>query len=167
MFQIGDQVTYGIHGVRNVINEEKRVIDKKHVTYLVLEPVGQTGSRYLVPTHNEAAMGKLRKLLTKQEVEQMLSSFENSGNPWISDENQRKQIYRVLIGSGERSALIAMVSSLYRHKAAQKAAGKKFHLCDENFLRDAEKLLCSEISVVMGISPEDARPYLKSKLNKE
>ena len=61
MYQIGDQVVYGIHGVCCVVEQEERVIDRKRVTYLVLEPVGQDGSRYLVPTHNAAAMQSFGK----------------------------------------------------------------------------------------------------------
>lgn len=56
MYQVGDQVVYGMHGVCRVVEEEKRSVDRKQVTYLVLEPVGQSGSKFLVPTHNAAAM---------------------------------------------------------------------------------------------------------------
>ena len=56
MYQIGDKVIYGMHGVCLVADLEKRIVDKKEVTYLALEPAGQSGSRFLVPTHNAAAM---------------------------------------------------------------------------------------------------------------
>ena len=58
MYQIGDKVLYGMHGVCVVIDLEKRTLDGKQVTYLVLEPAGQSGSRFLVPSHNAAAMAK-------------------------------------------------------------------------------------------------------------
>ena len=58
-----------------------------------------------------------------------------------------------------------LIHSLYRYKEAQFAAGKKFHQCDDNFLRDAEKLIISEISLVFQISKEEARDYLRSQLN--
>lgn len=164
MYKTGDQVVYGIHGVCRVAAEEARVVDRKKVTYLVLEPVGQEGSRYLVPTHNPAAMGKLRSMLTQQELEAMLSSQEVRADGWIRDENLRKQTYRELISSGDRASLMKMVHTLYQHKAIQSAAGKKVHLCDENFLRDAEKLLASEVSIVMGLEQDQARKYIKEQL---
>ena len=40
-------------------------------------------------------------------------------------------------------------------------AGKKFHLCDDNFLRDAEKLISSEIALVLDMTMEQARDYLR------
>ena len=164
MYQVGEKVVYGMHGVCTVVDREERVIDRKRVTYLALEPVGQDGSKYLVPTHNAAAMSKLRRMLSQEELEALLDSPEVREDGWIKDENQRKQTYRELIASGDRARLMQMVHTLYSHRAAQTAAGRKCHLCDENFLRDAEKLLMGEISMVMGLESETARQYIRSKL---
>lgn len=167
MYQLGESVLYGMQGVCVVADQEKRVVDKKMVTYLVLEPVGQEGSKYLVPTHNAAAMAKLRKILTKEELIALLDSPEIRNQEWIQDENRRKQTYRELISSGDRLRLMQMVHTLYRHRSAQKASGRKCHLCDENFLRDAEKLLSGEISLVMELDAEGARQFLRDKLKAE
>ena len=40
----------------------------------------------------------------------------------------------------------------------------RFHQSDDNFLRDAEKLLSSEIALVMELSQEEARNYLREQL---
>ena len=167
MYQIGEQVVYGVHGVCRVVDQEERVIDRKRVVYLALEPVGQDGSRYLVPTHNAAAMGKVKAMLSQEEFSKLMDSEEVRADGWIRDENLRKQTYRELISSGDRVRLMQMVRTLYRHKAAQSAAGRKVHLCDDNFLRDAEKLLTGEVSVVMGMDPEQARQYIRNKLKED
>ena len=60
-----------------------------------------------------------------------------------------------------------MIRTLYRHRAAQTAAGRKCHLCDENFLRDAEKLLAGEVSLVMGLDPDAAKQYIRSRLKED
>ena len=164
MYQIGEKVVYGVHGVCTVADQEERLIDRKKRIYLVLEPIGQDGSRYLVPTHNEAAMAKLRPMLSAQDLENLIQSEQVRNQEWIKDENQRKQVYRELIGSGDRIRLMQMVHSLYGHRAAQTAAGKKVHLCDDNFLRDAERLLAGEFSIVLGMTPEEAKQYVRSHL---
>lgn len=164
MIGIGDRVVYGSHGVCLVVELEERRIDRKNVTYLVLEPVGQEGSRYLVPTHNEAAMKKLSPILSRQELEDLLESPETRADSWIADENRRKQTYRELIGSGDRKKLVAMVRTLYHHKETLASQGKRCHLCDDNFLRDAERLLANEAAVVLDTDPEQARAYLREKL---
>ena len=164
MYQVGDQVVYGIHGVCRVSALEERVIDRKRVTYLALEPMGQEGAKYLVPTHNAAAMSKLRSMLTPSELEALLHSSPVRTDGWIRDENLRKQTYRELISGGDRQKLMQMVHTLYHHRAAQTAAGKKVHQCDENFLRDAEKLLAGEVAIVLGLEPDAAKKYVKEQL---
>lgn len=59
-----------------------------------------------------------------------------------------------------------MVGCLYKHKEEQAALGRKFHLCDENFLRDARKLLDSEFAQILGIEPAQVAVYLREQLGK-
>ena len=165
MLQVGTQVVYGIHGVCSIINVEVKKVDRKNVEYFVLEPNEQPGARFYVPTQNQAALAKLRPLLTQEELEVLLTSQDTRQPCWIADENQRKQRYRELINSGDRAALISMIRSLYKHKKTQFEAGRKFHLCDENFLRDAQKLLNSEFALVLGIPQTEVGTYIEQKLH--
>lgn len=164
MFKQGDQVVYGIHGVCRILCLETRIVDRKKVEYYVLEPLEQPGTRYFVPTQNPAAVAKMRPILTKCELDALLLAEEPTHDMWISDDNRRKQCYQELISSGNRAALIHMVRILHKHKTMQISSGKKFHLCDENFLRDAEKLLSSEFSLVLGIKPEAVGQYILDKI---
>jgi len=164
MYQVGDQVVYGIHGVCRVVEEQKRIVDRKSITYLALESIVQAGAKFFVPTHNSVAMAKVRAVMTDRELNDLLASDAVRVDAWIQDENQRKQTYRTLISGCDRMQLTQMIHTLYRHKERQLAAGKKVHLCDENFLRDAEKMLISEISVVMNLTPEEAKVYLRKML---
>lgn len=164
MYHIGDKVVYGIHGVCTVVDVEERVIDRKRLRYLVLEPLTRDGSRYFVPVHNAAAMAKLCNMLSKEELSVLMDSKEVRQDCWIRDENIRKQTYRELINSGNRVRLMQMVYTLYCHKAAQAEAGRKCHLCDENFLKDAERMLIGEVAVIMGIEPDQAKQYIRNKL---
>ena len=164
MLQVGSQVVYGIHGVCSIVDVEIRRVDRKKVEYFVLEPREQPGTRYYVPTQNQVALSKLRPMLTRDELEALLVSEQTHRESWIADENQRKQHYRELINSGDRAALIGMICMLHEHKESQLAAGRKFHLCDENFLRDAQKLLNSEFSLVLGIPQAEVAAYIEKKL---
>lgn len=167
MYQVGELVVYGIHGVCRVADEEKKTIDRKKVTYLVLEPVNQSGSRFLVPTHNANVMAKVRSVLTPEGMEKLLTSREVRGSAWIADEGQRKQLYRELVSSTDAVRLASMVYTLYHHKSAQLAAGKKVHQSDDNFLRDGEKLLINEAAVIFGWDTDQAKQYIRSKLKED
>lgn len=166
MFETGERVIYGIHGVCTVTGTDYQQSGGKQTEYLVLEPLNRSGSRFLIPTHNAVAMTRLQRLLSKSELEQLLRSPAVHAPCWISDEGQRKKTYRELINSSDRTRLMAMVHSLYVHKSQQSASGRKVHLCDENFLHDAEKLLASEITAVMDMGSEEARNYLRMHLQK-
>lgn len=161
MYQPGDQVVYGIHGVCVIMGTEVKTVDRQKISYLVLEPVDQPGSRFYIPKDKPAAVAKLNPLLTAEEAKAMLFTQEDTGNAWIADENRRKLYYRELIASTDRRALLSMVRALYRHKKEQQLQGKKFHQCDENFLRDAQKLLCSEFSLVLGLSYKEISSSLE------
>ena len=165
MYQVGDWVVYGVHGVCRVIGTEKQLVNRKRALYLVLEPLAKTESRFYLPAENPTALAKLKSVLSREELIALIDSDEVRQDAWIQEENRRKQYYRELIGSGDRVSLLRMVSNLYRYKNTQLAAGRKFHLSDDNFLRDAEKLLSSEISLVMNLSLEEARNYLRQQLN--
>ncbi len=165
MFQVGDQVIYGIHGICRIAQIEERTVDRKKRQYFALEPREQAGARFLVPTDNEVALGKLKKILSREALDDLLHSPDVREDAWIPDENQRKQCYRDLIGSGDRVMLLRMVRTLHSHRQKQIAAGRKFHLCDENFLRDAQRLLDTEFSVVLGMEPRQVSEYVLSVLN--
>ena len=164
MYQQGDQVVYGIHGVCIIHEITKQIVNRKHVEYYVLVPMNQPDARFFVPTQNQTAAAKMRPLLTKQQIDDILTLDSIDCDCGIDDENQRKLYYRELIVSGDRARLMAMIRSLYRHKENQIRQGRKFHLCDENFLRDAEKLLGSEFSFVLGIPQSAVGEYIQERL---
>lgn len=160
----GDRVVYGIHGVCQVVDIESRMIDRKTVEYYVLQPVGQGDAKFYVPTQNPAAVAKMRKVLTKAEINQMLESEEVKADSWIPNEAIRKETYRQIISRADCVELIRMIRALYIHKQEQLAAGKKFHQCDEAFMRDAERLIRSELAEVLEIPREQVADYIRSKV---
>lgn len=164
-FQPGNRVVYGTHGVCDILEIEERIINRNRTSYYVLCPSNQNETRFYIPTHNQNALAKLRPLLSAQQLEELLKNENNDEDIWSDDENLRKQRYRELIGSGDRSSLICMLRALYRHKANQITSGKKFHISDENFLRDAERILSSEVSIVLGITQVEAVNYIRDSID--
>lgn len=164
MFRCGDQVVYGIHGVCKIIDIETKRLGGQTTEYYVLEPMDQSNAKYYVPTQNKAATAKLHPMITQEELTDILQSPQLHDDNWIKDENQRKQVYRNLITSGDRAALIRMVHALHKQKVSQAAAGRKLHLCDESFLRDAEKLLGAEFALVLNIDYNDVGQYVQNMI---
>ncbi len=160
MYEIGQKLVYGAHGVCTVVGLETRVIDRNSISYYVLQPLEQAESRYLVPCGNAAALAKLRPLMPKQTLLALLQSADYGQDPWVDDENRRKQNYRQLINNLDLESLIRTVHSLRSHKKLLAQQGRKFHQCDDNFLRDAMRLLRTELSLVLELPEAEVDAYL-------
>ena len=163
--QCGDMVVYGIHGVCRIGETERRRVDHKEVEYYVLVPIDQPDAKFYVPMHNPLAVAKMRKVLTREKLVALLESVETEDDSWIANEAQRKEKYRELISKADCADLIRMLRALHIHRQNQLAAGKKFHQCDENFMKDAERVIWSEVSTVMEIPPETVGAFILSKIN--
>lgn len=167
VIQCGDRVLYGVHGVCKVLETQERKIDRRRIEYYVLEPLEQPGTRYLVPTQNAAAVSKLREIISPQALNELLHSPDIYRDAWIPDKNQRMLAYRDLMENCDRAELVRMICTLHRHKREQELLGRKFHICDENFLRDAEKMLGSEFSMVLNIHRSEIGKYIRNMLKTE
>lgn len=164
MYALNELVNYGAHGVCRVAGTEVQKVGGKQLSYLVLVPVEQPGAKFLVPQSSSAAMAKLRPLTSKDAI---LTALDPKciGDSWIADESARKIHYRALLSGGSPAELAAMLFALYAQKRQQLHAGKKFHMSDDLLLRDAEKLLASEVSVVLSLSHTDAIQYIRNTLD--
>ena len=164
MFSIGESVMYGVHGVCTVVGTQVQRVDRKNVTYLVLQPSQQGGSRFYLPLENPKAMEKVRPILTRQELDALVQDEAVRAGEWIADENRRKLRYREILASGDRAALLQMIHTVHAHAKQQLSSGKKVHICDENFLRDAHRLVEGEFSAVLGIPSDQVAAWLAEHL---
>ena len=158
MYEIGERVLYGIHGICTITGIERMRFGKERANYYVLEPKEQPGAKFYVP------VAKLRSLLSREALLELLHSEDVRHYPWIPDENQRKLRFRELINSGDRAQLMGMIGALHRHKREQLAAGRKFHQSDENFLNDAQKLLNAEFALVFDLEPSAVSSFILREL---
>ena len=154
MYRVLQMVVYGVHGVCRILELETKTVDHKLVDYYVLEPLAQPGTRYYIPSQNSAAMAKIRPLTERGRLEEMIRGDAQEA-AWIPDENQRKQHYRRILASVDAGDLISMVRCVETHRQTRAQIGRKLHLCDENFLRDAKRVLTSEIAQVLQIEEKE------------
>ena len=79
---------------------------------------------------------------------------------WIIDDNERKEHYRTILSSGNRLEILNMIRELYIHKQEQLKNGKKMHLSDEQLMKEAERLLYSEFSLVLNIRADEVPKFI-------
>jgi len=165
-YKCGDNVIYGFNGACKIIAIETRLIDRQEVEYYVLEPYNHPESKYYIPTQNPKALSKIRKILTAQELEELFDSSNINKDGWIEDEKQRKEHYKALVANPNCAELIKMIHAIHHRKQELQSVGKKLHQCDEKFTEDAEKLVSSELSLVLDIPAKSVGSYIKKRLDK-
>lgn len=167
MFQINDTVMYGMHGVckiEDITTKEFMGIKKE---YYVLKPVSDSAATLYVPVHNENLLGKMRKILSEQEVYHLIETMPQKETIWFQNENERKEQYKKLIAKGNHSELIGMIKAIYLQKQKRESEGKHLYISDERFFREAERILYDEFRYVLNIKKDDLLPLIFSKIQSE
>lgn len=164
MFQVNDTVSYGTHGVCQITEIGEKNLTGKSMEYYILKPVYNENSTLYVPVHSENLTGKMRRILSVQEIREMIRQMPYHQEDWIDNENLRKTRYRELLTDGNRTELLKMLRTLYLHQQEQISKGKKLHNTDERFFREAEKLLFDEIALVLHIKPSQVLPFILEQI---
>lgn len=165
MFEINDTIVYGTHGVCRIENIEIKEFSGASKQYYVLKPVNDSSATLYVPTYNEKLVGKMRKLLTEQEVYCLIETMPQKETIWYQNENERREEYKRVIERGDHSELIGIIKAIYLQKQKREAEGKHLYISDERFFKDAENILYNEFQYVLSISKEELLSIIFSKIN--
>lgn len=156
MFQINDMVVYGSQGICKITAIEEKSVGGAKKAYFILKPLKDQGATIYAPTNNEVVLKKMRRLLTVSQIHGLIDAMPDEKIIWIDNVNERKEYYKKLLAGGDPAALIQMIKTLYAHKKEREAAGKRLHVMDENFFRDAEQILYNEFQYVLNLSGREA-----------
>ena len=156
MFQINDVILYGTQGVCKIVAMEQKRIDGANKMFFVLKPINDDSATVFVPTDKEAALKKMRRILTESQIRALLDAAGAERISWITQDTIRKERYRELLAGGDQLALICMIKSIYEHKKQCEEKGKRLHMIDEHFLKDAEQMLFNEFQYVLKLETKEA-----------
>ena len=101
-----------------ILGTETKRFGKTKSDYYVLQPIHQPDSQYYIPVGNPAALSKLRPLMSRQELLNLLHSGEVQQDVWIQDENQRKNRFREILIQGNRGEILSMIYCLHLEPGA-------------------------------------------------
>ena len=154
MFCVGQTVLYGSNGVCMVDDVTEKRIGKIKMQYYVLKPLCNNSSTLFVPTANQQLVSKMRRILTEDEAEAILRDLPPCGD-WNDNKQERSEQFRAIITEGSCVELIRLIRLVRTHEQEQLAGGKRLHITDERFLKEAEKMVCEEFSLVLHISRDE------------
>lgn len=165
MFCVNDTILYGAQGVCRIVSIVRESFGSGPVDYYVLEPVYHDNSTIYVPVESAALTGKMRRMLSPEEIISLIRSMPGEELIWIENENQRKTAYREILSRGDRTELVKLIKTLYLHQQQRQAAGKKLHIADEHFFKEAEKMLYDEFALVLNLKQEEVLPFILAQIN--
>ncbi len=162
--QVHDTVVYGTQGVCRIDGVAKKDFCGKPVEYFVLTPLDNSRSTIYVPVQNKKLVEKMRRVLSVEEIYDLIEKMPQEDVTWIENETERKEKCRAILAKGDRLQLVRMIKALYQHKQEQLAKGKKFYVSDERFFHEAENLLYEEFALVLQIPREQVLPFILQQL---
>lgn len=155
---------YAAQGVCKIADIVVQEVCNESAEYYVLQPVYSETAKIFVPLNSHVLTSRMRRVLTKDEIHEMLDTIPNQKSEWIENEHLRKDRYKEILQSADRVAIICMIKELYLYKNRLSEQGKKLHASDEKFFKEAEKLLYEEFALVLGIDTKEVLPYIKKRL---
>ncbi len=163
MIQTGSMLLYG-NQVCRVCQQKEEVFHGTRRTYYLLQPIYDTSSLIHVPADNPKLMGKMRQILSPEEIHQLIQQIPKQETRWIADDRQRNDAWKEILSAGDRQKLVGMIKTLYEKKQEIEAAGRKFHAADETALRQAEQIIHDEFALVLDIQRDQVAPFIARQI---
>ena len=160
MFKKNDTVLYSSEGVCVVNDLTQRQFKDRIMQYYVLKPVYKEGATVFVPVENKDLVAKMKRILSVEDIHQLIEDMPNQTIEWIYNDNLRKDKYREILRNGSRKQLIQLIRTIYLKQEELKKIGKKIHATDDNIFKEAEKILYEEFAYVLNIHKEAVVPFI-------
>lgn len=162
MFQVNDYVVYGSTGVCQVVDiSRESFCGQANREYYVLNPVFGNPMEIFIPTDSKVVM---RDILSKGEITELIQSMPQIDSEWITDDNSRKATFNEILQSGDQKRIVQLIKMINNRKAALESNGKHLTNNDSETFKTAEKLLCNEFALVLGIQPDQVVSFILEQI---
>lgn len=160
MFSIGDIFIYGSNGVCRITDIKEEKFGSEIKTYYILSPFFDKRETIYVPTDNEMLVSRLKEILSKEEIIKMIKDIPSLENIWNDNINLRKEEFKKIIKSADRTALCSLLKTLHDRRIILAKSGKSLSVYDERFLKQAQNIIHGEIALVLEMKPDEVEPFI-------
>ena len=103
--KIGEKIIYGSQGIMTLVDERYETIGDAQKLYYVLSGEDTaTAALTFVPEDNERLCALIKPLLSAEELDLALNSFDKSAAPaWNESSRQRQDLFKKILESGSRT----------------------------------------------------------------
>ena len=164
MFKKGEMVSYSTTGLCE-ITDVTSISEKGIKTeYYVLQPIYQKTSKIYVPVNNETLVAKMRSVITKKEVDDIILKAKDDPMEWIENDIKRNEVFKEIYGTGDLSLIIKMIGCIYIHGKELAQSKRRLRAADSIYFQNAEQLVNNELAYVLNINPNEVTEYIKLKM---
>jgi CarD family transcriptional regulator len=164
MYQIGDLIIYGNHGVckvEDIGTLQISGIDENRL-YYTLNSIYQN-QRIFTPVDTSVFM---RPVISFDEAQKLISLIPSIREGAYNNKSIKstEDHYNEYLKTNDCYDLIKLIKSIYTKKTIVVGQGKKLGQIDERFMRKAEDLLYGEFAVALKIPKESVKSYIEEKV---
>ena len=165
-FKKGEHVVYGINGVCLIedIDIRRLSFDMPQGEYYILKPLASSMSTVFVPCDNEKLCSRMRRVMTKDEIDELLLSVRGKSIDWIEDRKERAAAYREILLRSDKTELLLLIRRLLMQSEELSKVKKKLSASDNEILISAEKTVRDEYAFSLGLCKDDVDCYIRSKI---
>ncbi len=156
MFEIGEYLIFK-KDVCQVKEIKKGFLND--LDYYILSPIKDNTLKIEIPINSK----NIRKLITKEEIEQIIKRI-----PTISEIDVEQRLleteYKRLLNTGNEEDLIRIIKTAYKRNQKRLEQKKKIGDKDKHYFEEAENYLYQELGIVLDLSFEETKEYIKNKI---
>ena len=164
MFNVGETVSYGVHGICTIDEICEKDLFGERKEYYKLSPIYDNKTVFFIPSDN---LHLIRKILNKKQIDQIIACICEEYSQWMPKDEERKSFCQTAIDKGNHKELLKVIYMLHERQKELKPQKKHIHISDERFLKMAEKMINEEFSYVLNIPVDGVYKYIKEELKKE
>lgn len=164
VFEIGEKIVDKTGKVCKIVNIEELDYGLGIKTYYVLAPCFTNNSSLRIHTPIDQE-GKLRKIMTRKEVENLLKELPSIETIWFPNPKIRKTKFREIYTSGQPLEIFRLIKSFNEKKEEFKKENKALSFSDESFLEEIKTNIYHEIALALNIEFNQVEKFIFEQLN--
>ena len=125
----------------------------------MIAPIDSGSATIYLPACNPKLSPRMRPVLTREEIDSILSDVKNDRMPWIPDRKQRTLRFRQILSRRDTRELLLLADCLDRQKM-----GKGLSTGELEILHRVEGMVEQEFSFALNISRGEIGQYIRDRL---
>ena len=165
-FEKSDYIVYdnaGVCLIEDITAKKFDYWDSERLCY-VLRPISSSSSMVFVPVDNEKLTKKMRRIMSKEEIDTILDNVRTRCIIWENDRRRRMEHFKEILSAKNQQDMLLLASCIYSKKKELSAIGKKLSSSDEMILKETERFVNEEFAFSLKLSTGQVAEYIQAKL---